>query len=196
MSKQKLILDMDETITQSVKAYYNTYKQLFQNHVSFKEYDYTTNNKWNLEDICPNLMGENQVEKIFSMPNFFDNLELFEDAEVVIKELCKKYDLWLCSLGTKRNLMLKSKFLEEKLPYIDNVILLSNNGVKCDKSIINMEGAIFIDDNLDNLLSSNASKKYVYGAFKPWNEKAIRYNIPRLSNWKSVERELFINNTK
>jgi 5'(3')-deoxyribonucleotidase len=59
-----------------------------------------------------------------------------------------------------------------------------NEGCKMDKSIVNMEGAILIDDHTGNLETSNADMKISFGKRYSWNEdwKGII-----CQTWKEVE---------
>ena len=51
MSKPKFFIDMDSTITNSVKSFANTYNILYQNHPEFKPSDYTKLQQYNFRDI-------------------------------------------------------------------------------------------------------------------------------------------------
>jgi len=53
-----------------------------------------------------------------------------------------------------------------------------------DKSIVDMKNAIFIDDVLSNLESSNAKYKIVFGDEYEWN---ITNKHGRCFNWTDVE---------
>lgn len=122
------------------------------------------------------------------MKEFFDNLELFPLAYEVTKELSKKYELYLVSIGTMSNLQYKSEYIRHKLPFIDNVVLIYNKECNTNKAIVNCpEDSIFMDDVLSNLLSVNSRYKYIYGDEKPWN--AQESNCRRLYNFHEVALE-------
>ena len=193
----KLFVDMDDCLTQSSKAYCQCYNDLFQNNPNFIPADYTKNNDWNFSEVAP-LMKDN-TELIFSHPLFFDNLEFFPNALEVLQELQKKYEIYIVTIGTLKNLELKAKFIHKKLPFIKNVILLSNEGCQMNKSIVDMsnhdndEFNIFLDDNEGNLYSQqNTSNlvRYAYGIKKPWNSQWINQGGRHLKDWNEVRNAL------
>lgn len=186
--KQNLFLDFDNTICNSIKAFCNTYNTTYPYNQTkdFKPADWTKCAKWNFSDQC-NISSDEEVEHIFSIHNFFEKLEFMSYAEEVIPKLCEKYNVIICSIGTLENLSHKSLWIKENMPYIRNTILINNDGCKMDKSIINMDNGIFIDDVSSNLFSSNARYKYCFGKKYEWNTD---WTGERLINWDYVERNL------
>lgn len=166
--KQHLILDFDSTIADSVKAFCDIYNSIYFKHPDFKEANHLNVNKWNLTDECPLLNGD--VLPIFELDSFFSALELFPDAKEVIEELSEDYNLSICTIGTPLNLAKKTIYIANNLPIVKNQILVSKDNSFVGKSMVNMYGAIFMDDVSENLFSSNASTKIAYGVKKPWNE--------------------------
>lgn len=166
--KQKLFLDFDSTITDSVKTFCDTYNILYNLHPDFIPADHTKNQHWNFKEVCP--LEKNPL-KIFSHPLFFNKLEFMPDAEEIIKKLCEKYQVIICSLGCFDNISLKAQWIKNNLPYIKDAILLTNQGIKMDKGIVNMgyEGSIFIDDVESNLRSSNCPRPILFGKRFSWN---------------------------
>ncbi len=63
MSKQKFFIDMDGTITNTIKAYCQTYNVLYYYHPKFKPADYNKVNAYNFSDQCPLVMD---VQEIFN----------------------------------------------------------------------------------------------------------------------------------
>lgn len=167
MIKQKLFLDFDCTIANSHKAYCEVYNQLYCNHKDFVPADYLKVKEWSLKDQCP--LVEHSIS-VFGHPKFFEILEFMPNAEEIIKELHNKYQIIICSIGTFDNISLKSQWIKNNMPYINNMILINNEGIKMDKSIVNMNESIFIDDVSSNLFSSNSEMKILYGQKFKWNE--------------------------
>ncbi len=184
----KIFLDFDCTIADSVKTYCNVYNLLYKEQNGYKKADYNKVNRYDLKDQCD--LIEHQ-EIIFSSEKFFRYLELMPYAKEVIERLGSKYELAICSIGTLDNISYKSKWISNNLPFINNVILISNvvgvHGIKTDKSIINMEEAIFIDDHAENLFSSNAGFKICFGKQYEWNKN---WTGQRCFDWKEVEKLL------
>lgn len=170
MSKIKLFVDFDSTLFNSVKSFCQSYNELYKNHPDFKPADYTKNNKWNFEIECP--LIHNPLH-IFSHSIFFEKLEFMPNAEEIVKKLCEKYQVIICSLGCYTNISLKALYIKKKMPYIEDAILLTNQGIKMDKGIVNMNysNAIFLDDVESNLRSSNCPRTILYGSRFEWNNE-------------------------
>lgn len=184
----KIFLDFDGTIADSVKTYCNVYNLLYKEQHGFIKANHSKVNRYDLKDQC-NLV-EHQ-EDIFSTEEFFKRLEFMPDAKDVIERLGSRYELIICSLGTLDNISFKAKWIRDNLSFIDNVILISNvvgnQGIKTDKSIINMKDSIFIDDHSGNLFSSNAELKICFGKEYEWNKN---WTGQRCFHWKEVEKLL------
>ena len=180
MDKETIILDFDGVIVNSIKSYVRVYNEIFN-----KNSDYTKVKSWGMFEQCPDA----DVEKIFASSLFFDYLEFMENANEVIEKLTQKYNVVIVSIGTPNNISNKSLWIKNNMPYIKNCIFIVNDGGKMDKSCIQMENVTaFIDDNVDNLNSSNCKNdnKYCFGKIYDFNEN---WNSKRLFNWKQVERK-------
>jgi len=183
--KNAIFLDFDSTISHSVKAFCSTYNIIYKNHPNFKPADYTKNISWNFTIECPLI---NNPLDIFSNSIFFNGLEFMPNAEEVIKELNNKYKIIICSLGCYDNISLKSQWIKNNMPYIKDAILLTNQGIKMDKGIIQMgyEDSIFIDDVESNLRSSNCPRPILFGSKFLWNEKWISEGLEWCKDWLEV----------
>lgn len=174
--KQKIFLDFDSTVVDSVKAYCEVNNWMFNAHANYKKV-----NKWDLSDECP--LAANIVEDIFASKEFFLVLEPMDDYTLeVLNMLKQKYEVIICSIGTPENISKKAKWIEQRLD-IKDMILLSQSNLKMDKSIIDMSGGIIIDDHANNLFSSNADIKICFGETKAWNEN---WGSMRVRNWKAL----------
>jgi 5'(3')-deoxyribonucleotidase len=180
-----MFLDFDDTLVQSSKRFCELYSLVYNvpkpNHEENIDYNYSK--------ICPLLKtNKYNVEDLYSMKEFFDNLELFPYAYEITKELTKRYEVYIVSIGTMSNLQFKSEYIRHRLPFIDNVVLIYNKQCKMNKSIVNTpEDSIFIDDVTSNLDSISSRQKFVYGVPKPWNTEGNQYK--RLYNWIDVTNE-------
>ena len=177
--KRKFIIDLDSTITDSHRAYCDTYNEMYKDHKDFKKADHNLVERWDLLCQCP---LEKSVENIFGSKMFFDNLKLFPNAYEELLKLSEEYDLAICSIGSYNNISNKSQWIQNNLPFIKNSILLINNGCKVDKSIVNMKGSLFMDDHADNLNSSNAQIKFCFGKKFIWNIGWTGHRIPSWTN--------------
>jgi len=186
MSKRKLFLDFDGTICNTIDSVCKVYNDWYKFEPNFKKAESWKTNTWNFTDTCPLLEGKDEnVEKIFSSPDFFKHLDfLNSNTYDVLRELCNKYEVIIVTIGTFKNISLKSLWIKERLPFIKECIFIVNDGCRMDKSSINMEGAIFLDDTADNLNSSNADIKICVGNKYPWNDK---WDGIRCYNWTDIK---------
>jgi 5'(3')-deoxyribonucleotidase len=176
---------MDNTIVNSTKAFCSVYNELYKLHPQFELAKWELVNTYSFKDQCPLI---DEVEEIFKEDNFFNHLEFIDDnAYEVIQELTGTYQVIIVSIGTYENISLKSLWVQENLPFIKDSIFIINDGVKMDKSLINMQNGIFIDDLSCNLFSSNATYKICFGKLKEWNEN---WKFDRCFNWLDVREKL------
>ena len=87
--------------------------------------------------------------------------------------LNEKYPIIIVTMGTMENLILKTNFIKQNI---------NSKGIKTkffgllsnleDKSKVNLERFLFVDDNQDNLNSSNAMVKILFENRKDaeWNK--------------------------
>ena len=188
MTKQKLFIDMDATIVHSHKQYCKVYNILYRDHSDFKPADYTKIKYYNMTCQCP--LEKNPLN-IFEHELFFADLEFINhNTYEVLKELNEEYQLIIATIGNHLNLAHKSLWIERNLPFIKDYVLLNNDGCKMNKSLINMEGAIFIDDIVSNLDSSNARHKVLFGKKFDWNREWTIFDGYWCSDWSEVKRLL------
>ena len=181
----KLFLDIDGVIINSIKAYCHAYNELYKNEKGFIEAIWWKTELWNIQDQCTLI---DNTDVIFSNDKFFEYAEFMNDNTYqVIQLLSKKYDIILCSIGTYKNIHLKSLWIEQHLPFINKSVLLVNNKDKIGKSIINMQDSIFIDDVAFNLETCNAKYKIIFGDEYNWNKN---YSGERCYNWTDVHNYL------
>jgi len=199
-NKPKLFLDIDDTLIQSSKAFCSVYNLLYHSNPLYKFADYTKNFDWNFSETCP--LAKDKTEKLFGSQLFFDLVEPMPNAIDILKELKKKYQIISVSIGSYDNISLKTAYLSENFPFIDDFIGIVNSGCKMDKSIINMtsdynsENNTFIDDNEGNLFSQQNTSgliRYCYGNIKPWNKIWHDMNGRWLMDWNEIKEELILN---
>ena len=175
MNKFKVFIDVDNCIINSTKAVAQWFRNTYYHAI--KEYaitdpDWTKVKKWNFTDEMPT-MSKSDIKKVFDSKYFFDNVEFFPQAKEVVTKLIndERFEVIFCSIGTVKNISNKMEFLEKHFPNVTQIMI--KNGQEMDKSLVNMNNAMFIDDNTDNLNSSNASIKACFSydncLDKEWN---------------------------
>jgi len=180
--KKKFFIDFDNTIIDTTDAFCSVYNEFYLNHPNFKTAEPELVNVYNFADQCPLVTD---VKDIFIHPLFFKFAEFINhNTYETLEKLNNKYQLIVCSIGWPKNLAYKARWLEEKLPFIKDYVLISNPACKMNKSIVNMEGAIFLDDIPSNLYSSNAERKILFGKRYIWNKE---WDGEWVRSWSEVE---------
>lgn len=186
----KLFIDFDDTIVETMRTYCTTYNHLYKNHPDYKFADYTKVKHWDFREICP-LTVDNPNE-IFENENFFKFATFYYDVRKVLKKLNEKFEIYIITIGTPKNIELKTRWIAEHLPFIENSIFLYNKSIKMDKSIIDMSDGILIDDHQNNLFNSNAMGKICFngsGRKLPWNKD---WNGIKVNTWVELEEILIV----
>ncbi len=187
--KGKLFLDFDGTIIDTISSFCLVYNELYCNHPQFKTAEADKVNVYNFSDQCPLVTN---VLEIFEHELFFKFAELINhNTYEILEKLNTKYQLIICSIGTPMNISRKALYLEKKLPFIKDYILISNPTCKMNKSIVQMQGAKFLDDIPSNLISANCKEedKYLFGKRYPWNNQNL-WNGNWVRDWSEVEKRL------
>lgn len=171
--KRKFFIDFDNTIIDTTDAFCSVYNELYCDHPNFKTAESDQVKVYNFSDECPLITN---VEEIFTHPLFFQFAQFINsNTYEILEKLNNKYELIVCSIGWPKNLAYKALWLEKKLPFIKDYVLISNPACKMNKSIVNMQNSLFIDDIPSNLISSNCNKedKYLFGKRYPWNDESL-----------------------
>jgi len=184
--KIKLYIDIDATLVDSVKRFIEYYNKRYSQNINPIDIK-----KWDFSDKCK-FKEVSEIEDIFADKEFYYDIDIFEDAIEVINRLRKRHEIIFVSIGTSENVINKIRFLNERFKGLNQVMLIKDY-VLMDKSIVNMEGGVFLDDHSGNLDSTNAKYKmlFEYGHRldfnKDWCGKVT-------NNWLGFEQ--YVNNIK
>jgi 5'(3')-deoxyribonucleotidase len=125
------------------------------------------------------LPDKTAVSRYIHTPGFFRTLPVSTDAQDVVRELQKKYDVFVVSAAMEfpHSLLEKRDWLDEHFPFITwkNIVFCG------DKSIINTN--FLIDDHVKNLMTFS-EKGLLFDAFHNVHESQFE----RLKHWKDVYR--------
>jgi 5'(3')-deoxyribonucleotidase len=183
--KIKVVFDFDSTLYNSVEAicttvisqrYHEIMAGLFPLPISIMI------RRWDAQDELPSYTKKD-IDEIFENPMFFKLLTPNIDPNgftmvELLEEMCadEKFDVYICSLGSKRNLELKREFIHQRLPFVkkDNILLLEfdKNHTMTKESI---HADIIIDDSAKVIKSArNVTHRILYvhhGEKTEWNQE-------------------------
>jgi 5'(3')-deoxyribonucleotidase len=183
--KKKFFIDFDNTIIDTTDAFCSVYNEFYLNHPNFKTAEPDQVKVYNFSDECRLVTN---VEEIFTHPLFFQFAQFINsNTYETLEKLNNKYELIVCSIGWPKNLAYKALWLEKKIPFIKDYVLISNPACKMNKSIVNMQDSVFLDDIPSNLDSSNADRKILFGKRYSWNNE---WQGEWHANWSEVEERL------
>ena len=186
----------------AIVSLYNDDFQAYPNYCHIKSSDIHT---WNFEECkCANTDIFNMY---FNTPRFFDNLKFMNQADTFIWLLSYQFDFVIVSHGNYPNLQLKKKWIDRKLKLFINDTKMLNQGVVDfigvdfhdydDKSHVDMSDGIFVEDTYDNLVTSNAKYKIIFGEQYPWNANnevcmatGLGESYTRCLNWMELYQEI------
>lgn len=150
----KYFLDMDNTIADSQKAFINTY--CARNMILFCN---TYTEKWDFSDRFPTITNEEIID-VFTSDLYFQLLEPLKGASERVKQLTDNGDMvYIITMCHPKVVQKKMEWLQKYFPTAIYIPIVSKIH---DKSIINMDGGIYIDDRPDVLENSNADAKIMF----------------------------------
>ena len=177
MIKLRVIVDMDEVIADPMGAMIGWYNERYKSDINFES---ALGGSW--LRIFPEEHRELITERLLS-PGFFRHLPVIKNSIDVLREINKRYDLFIVSAAMEFPNSLKDKleWLLEHFPYLTwrQVILCG------DKSPVH--GDFMIDDHVKNLKYFNG-KPYLFTSLH--NLDITGYD--RLNNWEEVA-QVFLN---
>lgn len=185
MSKPKLYIDFDNTLVNSSEAICELYNRYYNHFSNFTPARWWEVNKYNFTDECP-LMTSSELDELFDSEEFFNVVEFMPHASITTLELSFKYDIYIVTMGTPKNLELKQKWINKHMGYIRGFIGIDDSQF-VDKSCVDLSDGIHIDDVSKMLWTSNARRRICFGDVCEWNKDWVR---ERCYNWVEVYREL------
>ena len=183
-----IYVDFDNTLVNSIKTVVDIYNDEFRGTKRFKPVDWTTVNSYSFKEL--KRIFPNWIKNTFESEDFFQRCKLDYNAKEVLKTLKQEFEIYVCTLGTGKNLKLKKQYVQKELPFIEGFIGL-NTIDNSDKSSVDMSNGFLIDDLDTNLQSSNAKFKICFGDKYSWNSDFqinIYQNRFRCANWWDVQR--------
>ena len=183
---KELFIDFDGVITDTIGSIVNLYNEDFKYYKNYKYIYPHEINTWNFTEL--NCAMREYINTYFNQQRFYDRLEFMDNAKDVLDRLITLYNITIVSLGYSPNLKGKEIWIRKNLPYAKFIGV--NFKEYSNKAHINMsEGVAFIDDNTNNLDTSNCPNKFIFGDEYEWNISG-NGKYKRLWNWYEVEKYL------
>lgn len=191
-NKLNLYIDIDNTILNTAEAFiekYCTERGIKKDFYSLKD--------WEFKSIDRNI-DIKEFLKYIESEEFFNEVRIYDEFLKFYVKNGDRFNFIFVTVGTKKNLELKKKFIYNCLPTIENVAYI---GFEKDnqKDSIDMSDGIQIDDKYENL-NTNARLKILQKNFIDTdynNFKDIREDLYIVQDWKQIgEIIAFINNNR
>ena len=176
-----LYIDFDCVIVNTIKRIVDLYNDDHAYYKDFIPVDWTLIDTWKFEEL--HLEPYAIIDRYFSQPRFFRDLEWMDNAEEVLQRLSEKYEIKVVSIGTRENLVGKQLWLLKNMPYA-KFLSIRIDEENDNKSTIDMSDGILFDDSITNLINSNAIEKVCFGDIYSWNRN---WTGKRCANWRDVE---------
>lgn len=183
MPMQKLYVDYDGTIANTIQAIVRMYDQEFSKHPNYHQVDWSEIESWDFDEL--DVASREHIDKYFETEKFFQLVEFMPYADFILDKLKDFYQVCIVSMGNGDNLLLKKQWCRERLPYAEFIGL--DFSEHSDKAHIDMSDGIFVDDVSVNLDTSNAQKKICFGMKYPWNEN---WTGDRATNWFNLWKQI------
>ena len=171
MTKQRICVDMDEVLADSIARFQEWYGRDFQQELTHE----ALHGKSPHEAVAPE--HQPALRAYPNTPGFFRDLPLLPDSQRVMQALSERYELFVASAAMEfsNSFLDKYEWLQCHFPFIS-----WRNYVFCgDKSILNAD--YLIDDNAYNFDGFRGEGLLFHA---PHNALETRYR--RVRNWQEV----------
>lgn len=185
--KIKLFIDADDTILESSKAFIDIVNR--QDNINPpKIYDELRD--WKYRSLFPYMTNEKIIE-IYDSEEFFDIVKINSDFKSFYLKHENDFEWNIVTKGNKTNIEHKQKYFKKYLPKA-KVIGCRFNSMEeqnFDKSHIDMDYGIQIDDRTDCLVGSNANIKILFKNNRDfyWNRTDMTSEpLYIMNSWKEI----------
>lgn len=151
--------------------YYSDYKYILPEQVK----------TWDFEEL--DCASREYINTYFNQQRFFDRLKFMPQAYETLRKFALKGEVIIVSSGYSPNLRAKEEWCKEHLPFCQFIGV--NLKKYKDKSHIDMNGGLFIDDSAHNLETSNAETKICFGEIYSWNKE---WNGKHCWDWNMIHQ--------
>lgn len=174
MEKQRIAIDMDEVLADVIAKFETIYKQNHPEEILKQQEDGEE-----FYAILPEPIAGDFRKHIYEK-GFFRDLEVIKDSQRVVKELDKKYDVFIVSAAMEFRNSLEDKvdWLADHFPFIS-----WQRTIFCGLKIVNTD--IMIDDRSRNFVGFDG-RPLLFSS--PHNKLITEFE--RVDNWEEVAAKL------
>lgn len=185
--KIKLFIDADDTILESSKAFISIVNQ--QDNINPPK-TISELRDWKYQSLFPYMTNERIVE-IYDSEEFFNTVKINPDFESFYLKHENDFEWNIVTKGHKSNIEHKQKYFKKYLPKAKVIGCRFNSKEEQDfnKSHIDMDYGIQIDDRTDCLVGSNANIKILFKNNRDfyWNRTDITSEpLYIMNSWKEI----------
>ena len=168
--KLRLAIDMDEVLADTIDKFIEVYRRDHNTEILLQEM-----NGREFHELLPDTLNHSWRDYI-NTPGFFRDLKVMPRAQEIVKELCRKYDVYIVSAAMefRHSLIDKYDWIEEHFPFVD-----WKHIVFCGYKIVDVD--IMIDDRIRNF-TGYKGRPILYSS--PHNFYITEYE--RVDNWTNV----------
>jgi 5'(3')-deoxyribonucleotidase len=176
-----IFIDIDGVLWNTAKKIVELYNKKYNHNGKWEDAD-----EWNFSPAVPVGTKDEVIDELFESNEIYEGDATVEGAVEYINKLNEEFsDVYFCTVGKNINNSQKLKMLKRLIPEVKVITISFPGEVFTDKSMINMDGAVFIDDHSSNLESTNAKYKILFEPYGPkkWN---TNWEGIRLHSWSEV----------
>lgn len=174
MNIRTVYIDLDCCTLNTIKCITDLYDEDYCYYPTYKKIDWKDIHTYNFTEL--NAAKSEYLNLYFNQKRFFDKVEMLPNAKETIDLFYNfyGYNIVFVSSGYAPNLKLKEEYIKKNFPYAKFIGV--NLEKYKDKSHIDMSNGIFIDDDPNNLKTSNAAIKICFGNYD-WNKDISSVNF-------------------
>lgn len=176
---ERIYVDFDGVICNTIATICKLYNDDYKYYQGFHLVNWMDVTSYDFKQLT--YASKHEIDRYFTQPRFFDNIILMNDVKYAIGELSRNYEIVIVSIGNPENLVGKELWVKNIFPFakFQGIDMSAHK----TKSHINMADGLLIDDNSENLTTSNAMIKLCFGRTYDHN---TNWHGLWLTNWLEV----------
>ena len=175
-----IYIDFDDTIAESLPAVVRIVNERYNRDVNVHDIS-----EWSFGDVYPDI-PQHDIIKVFGEEGFFKILKPKKDVIRVLHKFCKRNELIVVSKVDTRALYNKNGWIDEKFRNIGIDMRFIGIPLGKSKGLIDMDGAVMVDDNVKFLNETNAKYKILFDNDTKFH-RGQKWDGIRVDNWKDLD---------